>query len=220
MSVRADVLGVLTIMVGLGANAGLATPASAAAGDGWGLGIGTGLGVHSSGSPNNPGDSGVIADLNVRARFLWILGLDLRFNLQDDDAFTLDDSAQYAARYRTSLLLYVVPTPILSVYVGGGIGAIEGSDLLDPRAEGSSYQAGLGIEVPVTARLALDASFMMIMPGEKSVERDIDRRVDLELAAYRAAPTGNVPTVPTSVPTGDYVSPKNFELMLRAMMVF
>ncbi len=220
MSVRAGLFGVVALMVGLGANAAFAPRTLAAAGDGWGLGIGTGLGVHSSASPNNPGDSGIIADLNVRARFLWILGVDLRFNLQDDDAFALDDSAQYAARYRTSLLLYIVPTPVASVYVGAGIGAVEGSDLLDPRAEGSSYQAGLGIEVPVTARLALDASFMMIMPGEKSVERDIERRVDLELAAYRASPSGNVPTIPTSVPTGDYVSPGNFELMMRAMMVF
>lgn len=220
MLVRAGVFAVVGFVAGLGTQASLAPPASAAAGDGWGLGIGTGLGVHSSSSPNNAGDSGVIADLNVRARFLWILGLDLRFNLQDDAAFTIDDAAQYAARYRTSLLLYVVPTPVASVYIGGGIGAVEGSDLLDPRAEGASYQAGLGIEVPVTPRLALDASFMMILPGEKSVERDLDRRVDLELAAYRASPTGNAPSVPTSVPTGDYVSAKNFELMLRAMMVF
>jgi len=218
MSVRSGVFAVVALVVGLGANAAFAP--RTLAGDGWGLGIGTGLGVHSSASPSNPGDSGIIADLNVRARFLWILGLDLRFNLQDDDAFTLDDSAQYAARYRTSLLLYVVPTPVASIYVGAGIGAVEGSDLLDPRAEGSSYQAGLGVEVPVSGRLTLDASFMMIMPGEKSVERDIERRVDLELAAYRASPTGNVPTIPTSVPTGDYVSPRNFELMLRAMMVF
>lgn len=193
----------------------------AVASDGWGLAVGTGLGVHHSESPNNIGDSMMVADLNVRARFLWILGLDLRFNLeQDQQAVVLDDTAQYAARYRTTLMLYAIPTPVLSVWIGGGLGAVEGKDLLDPKAAGASYHVGLGLEVPVSERLAFDVSYLLLIPGAESLERDLDRRVDLELAAYRASGSTRLPSVPTSVPTSDYVSLSNFELLVRAMMTF
>lgn len=200
--------------------------ARASSSDGWGIGIGTGFGFHSSSSPDNPGDSGPIADLNVRARFLWILGLDLRFIFhvghigQDSEPVTLDEAAQYAARYRTSLLLYVLPTPAASLYIGGGFGATDGADLLSPTAPGTSYQVGLGLEVPLSSRLALDASFMMLIPGQRSIERDIERRVELELAAYRAAPSTKPPEPPDDLPASDYITPSNFELMVRAMLVF
>lgn len=198
----------------------LSASSTAHAWDGWGLGVGTGFGVHQSSSPNNAGDSMFVADINVRARFLWVLGLDLRFNMQDESTVALDDMAQYTARYRTSAMLYVVPTPVASVYVAGGIGALQGKDLLDPHADGASYHAGLGVEVPLSGRFAFDASFLLLIPGEKSLERDLDRRVDLEIAAFKASGQKIPPEVPTSVPTSDYVSASNFELMLRAMMVF
>ncbi|MCA9518943.1 MAG: outer membrane beta-barrel protein [Myxococcales bacterium] len=194
--------------------------ARAGTGDGFGFGVGTGLGVHSSSSPDNAGDSGVIGDINLRARFLWMLGLDLRFNLQDEAAVTVDDGPQYAARYRTTALVYVVPTDVVSVYLGGGIGAVKGSELLSTGAAGSSYHAGIGAEWYVSDLVALDASFMMIIPGWRSVERDVERRADLEIARYKANPSGGTPTVPSDLPIGDYVSLNNFELMVRGMIVF
>lgn len=190
------------------------------ASDVFGFAVGTGLGVHQSASPNNAGDDMMLADLNVRLRFLWILGFDMRFNLQNEEAVVLDDAAQYAARYRSTLMLHVIPTSVASLWVGGGLGATEGKDLFNPRAAGSSYHAGLGLEIPVAGRFVLDASFMLLIPGEKSLERDLDRRVDLELAAYRASGNNRLPNVPSSLPTSDYVSLNNYELMLRAMMAF
>ncbi|MFT7583364.1 MAG: hypothetical protein ACI9MR_005051 [Myxococcota bacterium] len=199
----------------------LAGPASLAeTGDGWSFGVGTGLGVHASESPDNAGDSGVVGDINLRGRFLWVLGLDMRFNLQDEDAYKSDDTPQYAAKYRTTALIYVVPTDIVSVYLGGGIGATDFGDLLSTGAEGSSYHAGFGAEFYVSERFAIDASFMLLIPGWRSVERDVNRRAELEIAAFQANPSSTLPDVPDDLPIGDYVSGDNFELMVRAMMVF
>lgn len=207
-------------LVGVLASLSVWAGSRAHASDVFGFAVGTGLGVHQSASPNNAGDDMMLADLNVRLRFLWILGFDLRFNLQNEEAVVLDDAAQYAARYRSTLMLHVIPTSVASLWVGGGLGATEGKDLFNPRGDGSSYHAGLGLEIPVAGKLVLDASFMLLIPGEKSLERDLDRRVDLELAAYRASGSNRLPNVPSSLPTSDYVSLSNYELMLRAMMSF
>lgn len=208
--------GVLGVVMSLSVAMGSRSHAS----DVFGFAVGTGFGVHQSASPNNTGDDMMLADLNVRLRFLWILGFDMRFNLQNEESTVLDDAAQYAARYRSTLMLHVIPTSVASLWIGGGLGATEGKDLFNPRAAGSSYHAGLGLEVPVAGRFVLDASFMLLIPGEKSLGRDLDRRVDLELAAYRASGNNRLPNVPSSLPTSDYVSLSNYELMLRAMMSF
>ncbi|MGM0576271.1 MAG: hypothetical protein ACQEXJ_11125 [Myxococcota bacterium] len=188
------------------------------------LGLGTGLGVHRTAQPNAAPDSQIVSNMNLRLKMLWFLGVDLTWSYMP--AQQPDDELQFGAELRATGLVYPIPTDVVGVYLGAGIGAGNFGDLVSVTAPSNSYHVGGGLEVHVTDHITLDGSFFMIIPGYASIERDVTRRA---LSTYENA-RDEIRTqqdlervhdlAGDAVEVRDYISPKNFEVLLRGMFYF
>ena len=186
--------------------------------------VGTSLGVSTYDTPASA-ETSAVAELSVRLRGLYALGMDLSVNLAGGTQAS-DQIPAYRHLLRLSGLLYVVPLSEVSVYLLGGMGAGDAGDLMDPDGATTSYHAGIGLEVPVYDHIVVGAEYLMVVPGVRSVEASLERR----FSVLRQQITGmGLPPESASAlyeaefggeTAGDYVGPRNFELRLSARYVF
>jgi len=177
------------------------------------LGVGTGLGIHKA-QVGEGGDSetAFVNHLNVRVKALHYLGLDLAYDMANDRdrVVAAEGEPQYAATTRMSLLVYPYAADKVALYLGVGVGATRFAELFGFEGAGNSYQAGLGLEAYLDAHVAVDASFYLLAPGVRSVEDNIEARVDRAVAARDT--NAEVPS------WTDYVSLGNHEFMVRLFL--
>lgn len=202
----------------------LAAPASAGNNSWATVGIGTGLGVLHSAQPDGAAGTSFVSNVNLRLKLLRFLGADLTYAyVSQDDA---REALQFGARLRATALIYLIPAKRVGLYVGAGIGARSFKDLASLTASSNSYHFGAGLEVHVTKHVTIDASFFMVVPGYASIERDVTQRAlsefeetkgDIgtaqELESVRASAADELSV-------SNYISPNNFELIVRGMFYF
>ncbi len=187
------------------------------------LGVGTGVGVLHAGQPDELATSTFVNQANVRLKALWLLGVDMSADLTHDPGLTQPDEAlQFAAKLRMTGLLYAIPTEKVGLYLGVGVGGNDVGELFTVTGDGNSYHAGLGLEVNLTEHFSVDASFYVVIPGVRSIERHVER---LALSSVEGAPggagwAGATDLSPTSeeATVGDFVNLRNFELMIRVFL--
>ncbi|MFT7580001.1 MAG: hypothetical protein ACI9MR_001668 [Myxococcota bacterium] len=186
------------------------------------IGVGGGIGVLHEAQPDGDPSSTFVNQANVRLKALWFLGLDFAYNLgRDEIVVKPGEELQYAARMRMTALIYAVPTKTVGFYLGVGVGGDDIGELGSFDAPGNSYHGGAGLEVNVSDHVSIDASFMMIVPGIRSVENHVEH---LALSAVEdqndVGETGGTqtqanPLAPDSVGASDFFDLRNFELMVR-----
>ncbi|TNF23582.1 MAG: hypothetical protein EP329_27190 [Deltaproteobacteria bacterium] len=175
------------------------------------VGLGTGVGYLHAAQPGASGETTFVNQGNLRLKVASFLGLDYSVDLGRDVQSADDGELQFGAKMRLSALAYLIPTSKVSFYIGGGVGGANASELFQISSAGNSYHVGAGLEVYLSKHISVDTSFYMVIPGVDSVSGHVEQQ--LALSASSAAASGstsvNEPTV------GDYVSPKNYELMVR-----
>ncbi len=184
--------------------------------------LGAGLGVHRTAQPGLQAEAQLLSSLNIRLKGLWFLAVDFTWDFVGPA--TADEHAlEFGAAMRASALVFLVPTEWVGFYVTGGLGARSFEDLVRVDSRGNSYHAGAGLEVHITDHVTIDGSFLMLLPGTASIQHDMAQR------ALSAAPTDGEETAPTGAGSQstlgqpgltDYVSPSNFEIMVRGMYYF
>lgn len=186
--------------------------------------VGTALGVSTYDTPASSATS-AIAELGVRVRGLYALGVDLSVNLTGGTQAS-DQIPAYRHLLRLSGLVYILPLEEVSVVLLGGMGAGEAGDFMHPDGATTSYHAGIGLEVPVYDHIVVGGEYLMIVPGVGSVEASLERRFGV---LRQQITSKNLPPDSASAlynaefggeSAGDYVGPKNFELWLSLRYVF
>ena len=204
---------------------GGATSALAGSGSLLTLGVGGGVGVLHEKQPGATTESTFVNQANVRLKLLYFLGVDYGVDLSQDASLKRpSDELQLAAKMRLTALIYAIPTKMVSLYLGFGTGGGDLADLVSLTNERNSYHAGLGLEVHLSDHVTFDISYYMIIPGVRSVERHVE---ELALASAQAqsqagggAPgsTGVGVSTGDEATVGDFITPQNFELMVRVFL--
>ncbi|MCB9728325.1 MAG: outer membrane beta-barrel protein [Deltaproteobacteria bacterium] len=212
------------IITALALTLALAAPASATSNSWATLGIGTGLGVLRSAQPEAAAGTSVVSNINMRLKLLRFIGLDLTYAyVSQDDAH---EELQFGARLRATALVYLIPAKRIGLYVGAGVGARSFKDLASLTAASNSYHVGSGLEVHVSPHVTIDGSFFMVVPGYASIERDVTRRALSEFEAVENDPAQAQDLQSARAAAGgdinvsNYISPSNFEIILRGMFYF
>ena len=192
------------------------------------VGVGAGIGYRHASGPGDTAPMEFINQANVRLKLLWILGADLSVDLAKNTKLTAPDpnSLRYAAKLRATALFYPIPTSVFELYLGLGVGAAKTSELFTVTGPGNSYHVGGGFEVHLNAHFTIDASFYMIVPGYSSLKNHVEQ-LAYEIADKTAQDVANgtipPPTSASDLPlpdvtVGDYVTPRNYELMIRIFL--
>jgi len=178
------------------------------------LGVGTGVGyLHAYQPGADVGSNTFVNQGNLRLKLLNVLGLDYSVDLGHDGAAVPEGQLQFDAKMRLTAIAYIVPTSKVSFYLGGGVGGSDAGDLVRVMGETNSYHVGAGLEVNLGAHVSVDTSFYMVIPGVRSVENHVEQ---LALSSGSSDLTGGTSSDEPSV--GDYVNPKNYELMIRVFL--
>lgn len=179
------------------------------------LGVGTGVGyLHSYQPGAEVGANTFVNQGNLRLKLFNLIGLDYAVDLGHDGGAAPAGELQFDAKMRLTAISYIVPTPKVSFYIGGGVGGSDTGELLQVMADSNSYHLGAGLEVNLGAHVSVDTSFYMIVPGVRSVERHVE-----QLALSSTSGSGSVALQgDDEASVGDYVSPKNYELMIRVFL--
>lgn len=191
------------------------------------VGVGAGVGYRNAAGPGEVAGMEFINQATVRLKMLWVFGADLSVDLAHDPALTEADpnKLRYAAKMRMTALFYPIPTDVFGLYLGAGVGAGRVGELFSVTSPGNSYHAGGGVEVHVNNHFTIDASFYMIIPGYSSVRNHVEQ-LALKIADETASDIANGGAAPTSIDdldlpdltVGDYITPTNYELMIRIML--
>jgi len=191
------------------------------------LGVGAGVGYRHAAGPGEDAAMEFINQASVRVKLLWILGADLSVDLAHDTALTEPEAnrLRYAAKMRLTGLFYPIPTSVFELYLGLGLGASGVSELFQVTSEGNSYHVGGGFEIHVNDHFTIDTSFYMIVPGYSSLRTHFEQ---LALEVVEGAeqdileggdPPGSIDDLPIpDITIGDYVTPTNYEVMLRIFL--
>ncbi|PKN55086.1 MAG: hypothetical protein CVU56_23155 [Deltaproteobacteria bacterium HGW-Deltaproteobacteria-14] len=178
------------------------------------VGVGTGVGYLHAAQPGETGETTFVNQGNIRLKMFSILGLDYSLDLGKGVQSAGDGELQYGAKMRLTAIAYVVPTSKVSFYLGGGVGGANAGELFQLTGAGNSYHVGAGLEVYLSGHVSVDTSFYMVIPGVDSVSNHVEQQLALSAAA--AGTSGATASPEPSV--GDYVSPKNYELMIRVFL--
>jgi hypothetical protein len=177
-----------------------------------------------SAQPNAGAQTSFVSNVNLRLKLVRFLGADITYAyVSQDDA---REELQFGARLRATALIYLIPAKRIGLYVGAGIGARSFKDLASLTASSNSYHVGSGLEVHVSKHVTIDASFFMVVPGYASIERDVERRALSEFEEIQNDPSRaqDLDALRASAADGisvsNYISPSNFELILRGMFYF
>jgi hypothetical protein len=152
----------------------LALPPRASALDFGGVGLGTQLLVVD-------GEEGAAAGLglNVRTRFLWVLGLEMTLaNVQSSEA------VWGATPYRAALLVHAVQHPAFHLYLSPGLAGERFGDAFNPVGDTTWYRVGGGLEFRLVEGLRLGAELHWTIPSQTVLERYVDENQDRLLADY------------------------------------
>ena len=130
-----------------------------------------------------------------------------------------------AAATAFTALFYPIPTSVFELYLGLGLGASSLSELFTVTSEGNSYHLGGGFEIHLNDHFTIDTSFFMIVPGYSSLRTHFEQ-LALEIAEdvqNDVLEGGEVPDsvddlVIPEITIGDYVTPTNYEFMVRIFL--
>jgi len=192
------------------------------------IGVGAGVGYRHAAGPGQTAAMEFVNQANVRLKMLWILGADLSVDLAKDTELTeaSTDNLRYAAKMRLTALFYPIPTDVFELYLGMGLGAGKKEELFSVTSPGNSYHIGGGFEIHLNDHFTIDASFYMVVPGYASLKTHVEQ------LAYQIADetnqnvqNGNTPPPSTvddlplpDITVGDYITPTNYELMIRIFL--
>jgi hypothetical protein len=183
------------VVVGLIVAPGLCRDANAGSNSlitlGGGLELGLGRYLQSAEDP----EYAFIAEISIRLRLLRVLGVSFSYNAANGDGA---GPLSFESAFRLTALLYLLPTRWVSVYVIGGLGAMDIRDVIDFSGSTTSYHLGVGLEVYIRNHFAIFADYLWIVPGYASMQATIQGR--LEDTANEALTAGVAPTLDEVLP--------------------
>jgi len=174
-------------------------------------GVGTNLGFTRVMPVTGGSENGFINELNLRIKMLKVLGFDFNWNTTGENS--VGHGEVYASNIRATALLYLVPTDVLSLYVGVGAGASDFSNLFSFEGSNYSYHAGLGLEIYVGKNVALTGEYMLLVP---QVNKVVVSTQPLRLDESGSVDWSNAHTPSVS----DYISFDNFQVTMGVKWFF
>ncbi len=184
-------------------------------------GIGAGLGVSSTSQLGASAQTNFSTDISVRMKALYVLGLELGYSPTDHSS---QNGLVFSNDLRLSMLLYFVPTPVVSAYAKAGIEGDGLGALFSVSDSSNAYHFGGGLDIDVTDNVVIGLEFLMLVPGAASIENSVETLANDTLAQYEAAlSAGQVPAgveTPAIPEVGDFISPSNFRLTVGARYYF
>lgn len=173
--------------------------------------LGTNLGFTRVTPVTGGSEASFINEINLRIKMLKVIGFDFNWNTTGEDS--VGNGEIYSSNIRATALLYVVPTDVLSVYLGAGAGSTNFSNLFSFDAANYSYHAGAGMEIYVGKNLALTAEYMLLIPQVN--------KVVVSTQPLRLDESGSMDWSSANTPTaGDYISFDNFQITLGMKWFF
>jgi len=188
-----------------------AGPARADSYDMIAAGVGTSVGVSHVEPYLGEAASAFSTDLTLRARALYIIGLELGVSPTDSKPA---NGLVFQNILRLSGLLFVVPTRWVSVYAKGGIEGDSIAALFSVEDPSNAYHVGCGVDVAIGSNFVVNLEWLVLIPGIESIRRLAEEVVARETARYQtAALAGTYPDGLPEIPdAGDFVSASNFRL--------
>ncbi len=145
--------------------------------------------------------------LDVRARFLWFLGVDY-------SATNLADNRDVwgTTPYRFSLLIHLVNSEYFGLHLSPGLAGANVGDSFNPVGDSTWYRLGGGLEGRYS-NFALGFEAHWTMPGETQIERHIEDNGEALLAEYieGLGSTAEIPSDLSSISTGDALDILNLD---------
>jgi len=175
-------------------------------------GAGIGVGIHKAGPPNGDAQTAFVNQVNLRLKGLYILGIDLAYDLSHNDKLTTpSDDLQFQAKMRLTALVYPYAGEHMAFYLGCGVGGTSASETFAMKGDGLSYHAGVGFEFHLADHMSIDMSLMFVAPGMRSIRRNAVAEV---AAAYADGGTAAVERY-DEPGLDDFISLKNHEFLIR-----
>jgi hypothetical protein len=181
------------------------------------LGVGTAVGVNHTSAFQSSATASFNSEFNLKLKALRILGFEMSYAPTEKPLG--DDDLVFDGRLRMSVLIYVVPTRVVSGFLKFGVGANNVKDLVKPVGATSSYHAGFGLEVEVGDNFVIGGEFLFLAPGIGSVKNAIEAYANDEIDKLQnPARAGEVPA--KELELKDFVSASNFRVALGAKYFF
>jgi hypothetical protein len=120
--------------------------------------------------------------IDVRTRFLWLLGVD--FTASDIDS---SEALWGVNPYRVNLMLHAISAENFDLYFSPGMSGGSLSDALNPTGATTWYRLGGGAEVRFLDGLAIGFEAHWTVPGEQQMEEYVNDYGEQLLAEYVAA---------------------------------
>lgn len=131
--------------------------------------------------------TGVGQGFSARLRLLYVLGAEFTYEWTSLRSRT--DLNVAVPTYQWSGLVYLVPHSRFSLFLLGGFGATNASDLLSPSGGTTSYHGGVGLEVGITRNWVVSADFRVNLPAysqafERGKQDAFDKRTVPSIGDY------------------------------------
>ena len=197
----------------------VANPASADSDSVVSFGIGTSFAVNQITPLNSEPVTAFSNEIGIKTRFLHVLAVEFAYS--PTDRVDTEQQLVFDSTYRFSGLLYLVPTYPVGLYLKGGLGAGEISELFDPEAETTSYHAGAGLDFHIGDHFVVGAEFLLLLPGVQSIRNTMSQYANEELSRYQNRSVETPYEGPQNdLSVDDFISANNFRVALNARYFF
>lgn len=178
--------------------------------------VGTSFGLTNSTQLNSDAGQRFVSEIQLRGRFVQVLGLELTYNPAATGAS--NSALVFDSQFRLAGQIFFLPLDFMSAYLSFGVGANNMGELFSIAGDGNSYHAGVGTEFYVWDNLAVGAEWLMIVPGVRSIQKTV---VTHALTAAFPGDDAAEPAVDVNnLSPWDFVNPKNFQLTVGVRYYF
>ena len=185
-------------------------------------GLGTTLGANSTTQLNGQTTTSFSNELSLKVKGLYVLGFEFAYSPTDRTGSSASELI-FTNDLRLSGLLYFLPTPYVQAYAKAGIEADNFGGLFSINDPSNAYHVGGGIDVNITENIVIGIEWLVLIPGKRSVETQVNDYIDEETRrAEQLARAGQIPTdIGADAPgVGDFLSASNFRLNIGARYYF
>jgi len=183
------------------------------------FGIGTSFAVNQVTPLNSEPVTAFSNEIGIKSRFLHVLAVEFAYS--PTDRVDTEEQLVFNSTYRFSGLLYIVPTYPVGLYLKGGVGAGDISELFDLEAATTSYHAGAGLDFHIGDHFVVGAEFLLLLPGVQSIRSTMSEYANEELSRYQNRSVDTPYEGPEhDLGVEDFISANNFRVAVNARYFF
>lgn len=137
----------------------------------------------------------VAAEVSARARLFRIFAVAFSYNPIPAEGGELG----LGASFRLTGFFYMVPTRWFSLYLLGGLGSRDITELFDVEGDGSTFHAGAGLEIYLGRHFAINVEYHWLIPGVSTIRGHAEQTAsEVETSVTEAYESGGA--IPIALP--------------------